>query len=244
MAMAHQTTTASGDAPVMLDAAGMPQPQAWWFDPASPQLSATPVQSGGRGSAWFVRGPFGDGVLRHYRRGGVMAKLSRDHYLWGGEARVRSVAELRLLETLQSRGLPVPAPIASAYWRDGAAYRAAIIVATIADAHTLASTIASGKDDAPSWHAAGAMIARFHVAGLEHGDLNAHNILFDAAGTPWLIDFDKSHLHASLDRRKREANLLRLERSIHKVGGGQSQAYLQRVVAAMREGYRSGMESA
>ncbi|PNS08282.1 Lipopolysaccharide kinase Kdo/WaaP [Lysobacter silvestris] len=223
----------------MLGATAMPQPQAWWFDPASPQLSATPVQSGGRGSAWFVHGPFGDGVLRHYRRGGAMAKLSRDRYLWGGEARVRSVAEFRLLEALQSRGLPAPAPIAAAYWRAGAWYRAAIIVAKIADARTLASTIVAGMGDEPGWHAAGAMIARFHAAGLEHGDLNAHNILFDGNDKPWLIDFDKSHLHATLDRRKAEANLARLERSIRKVGGGQSQAYLQRVIAALRAGYRT-----
>jgi len=228
----------------MLGATAMPQPQAWWFDPASPQLSAAPVQSGGRGSAWFVQGPFGDGVLRHYRRGGAMAKLSRDRYLWGGEARVRSVAELRLLEALHSRGLPVPAPVAAAYWHDGVMYRAAIIVAKIADARTLASTIVAGMDDESGWQAAGAMIARFHAAGLEHGDLNAHNILFDANDAPWLIDFDKSHLHARLDRRKAEASMARLERSIRKVGGGQSQAYLQRVIAALRAGYRSHKESA
>ncbi len=222
----------------MLGAFGLAQPEKWWFDPASSELAAQPVQSGGRGSAWFVRGPFGDGVLRHYRRGGAMARLSQDRYLWGGEARVRSVAELRLLEALQARGLPVPAPIAAAWWRDGATYRAAIVIARIPDTRTMASELSSGVDNESGWRDAGAMIARFHDAGLEHGDLNAHNILFDAIGRSWLIDFDKSHLRAKLDRRRAEANLSRLERSIRKVGAGQASTYLQRVIDALRAGYR------
>ncbi|MBS0218663.1 MAG: 3-deoxy-D-manno-octulosonic acid kinase [Proteobacteria bacterium] len=237
--MAHQTTTAAGDAPAMLGAIGMPQPQAWWFDPASADLAAQPVQSGGRGSAWFVHGPFGDGVLRHYRRGGAMARLSQDRYLWGGEERVRSVAELRLLDALQVRGLPVPAPIAAAWWRDGATYRAAILIARIPDAHTFASEIAAGTGNESGWHDAGAMIARFHAAGLEHGDLNAHNILFDAACKSWLIDFDKSRLHAKPDRRSSEDNMARLERSIRKVGAGQSPMYVQHVIDTLHAGYRA-----
>lgn len=244
MAMAHQATTTAGDVPAMLGSLGMQQPQAWWFDPASAELAAQPVQSGGRGSAWFVHGAFGDGVLRHYRRGGAMAKLSQDRYLWGGEQRVRSVAELHLLEALQARGLPVPAPIAAAWWRDGATYRAAIIIAKIPEAHTLASELSAGVENEAAWRDAGAMIARFHGVGLEHGDLNAHNILFDAAGNSWLIDFDKSHLHAKLDRRRADANLSRLERSIRKVGAGQPPAYLQRVIDTLRTGYRPHGESA
>lgn len=223
----------------MLGAIGMPQPQAWWFDPASTDLAAQPVQSGGRGSAWFVHGPFGDGVLRHYRRGGAMARLSQDRYLWGGEERVRSVAELRLLDALQARGLPVPAPIAAAWWRDGATYRAAILITKIPDAHTFASEIAAGRGNESGWRDAGAMIARFHAAGLEHGDLNAHNILFDAAPKSWLIDFDKSRLHAKPDRRRAEDNMARLERSIRKVGAGQFPAYVQHVIDTLRAGYRA-----
>ena len=241
--MTHQTTTAAGDAPAMLGAMSVPQPQAWWFDPASTELAAQPVQSGGRGSAWFVHGPFGDGVLRHYRRGGVMARLSQDRYLWGGEARVRSVAEFHLLEALLALGLPVPAPIAAAWWRDGATYRAGIIIAKITDAHTMASEITAGTENENGWRDAGAMIARFHAAGLEHGDLNTYNILFDAACKPWLIDFDKSHLHVQLDRRRADANLSRLERSVRKVGAAQSSAYLQRVIDTLHAGYRAQGES-
>src|SRR5687768_10534560 len=36
-------------------------------------------------------------VLRHYRRGGLIAKLSQDGYLWTGASRTRSFKEWRLL---------------------------------------------------------------------------------------------------------------------------------------------------
>ena len=36
-------------------------------------------------------------VLRHYRRGGFIARISQDRYWWSGEDRVRSFAEWRLL---------------------------------------------------------------------------------------------------------------------------------------------------
>src|SRR5688500_17177149 len=66
-------------------------------------------------------------VLRHYRRGGLMAKLSQDSYLWTGSNRTRSFAEWRLLAELRRRGLPVPAPIAAYYSRGLLTYRADLI---------------------------------------------------------------------------------------------------------------------
>jgi 3-deoxy-D-manno-octulosonic acid kinase len=57
----------------------------------------------GRGAAWFVA-ESGRWVLRHYRRGGWVSRWSTDRYLWGGESRVRSFAEWRLLAFLNSRG--------------------------------------------------------------------------------------------------------------------------------------------
>ena len=51
---------------------------------------ARPVDSGGRGGAWFVDAPFGPSLLRLYLRGGWAAKLSRDQYLWHGASRTRS----------------------------------------------------------------------------------------------------------------------------------------------------------
>ncbi len=58
--------------------------------------------SAGRGAAWFVDCGPRQWVLRHYRRGGFMARIAHDQYLWGGEGRVRAFAEYRILERLTS----------------------------------------------------------------------------------------------------------------------------------------------
>ena len=73
--------------------------------------------SGGRGATWFLESGPRRWVLRHYRRGGFVARLSQDRYLWAGEERVRSFAEYRLLADLAERGLPVPRPVAARYQR-------------------------------------------------------------------------------------------------------------------------------
>ena len=73
----------------------------------------------GRGTTWFIRSGDSSFVLRHYRRGGLMAKLSKDAYLWRGEAETRSFAEWYLTYHLHRAGLPVPAPIAARYRRRG-----------------------------------------------------------------------------------------------------------------------------
>src|SRR5579872_1859411 len=64
----------------------------------------------GRGSAWFIGPAPHRLVLRHYRRGGFIANISRDRYVWAGEERVRSFAEWRLLSYLTQRNLHVARP--------------------------------------------------------------------------------------------------------------------------------------
>jgi hypothetical protein len=48
-----------------------------------------------------------------------------------------------------------------------------------------------------------------------HADLTAHNILLDAAGVPYLLDFDRGRLRAP--GRWRVGNLARLQRSLRKI---------------------------
>ena len=206
---------ARGTGAIVFDPARVGQASAAMLDPGHWGAAAAPVSEGGRGAAWFVHGGFGEAVLRHYRRGGLAAKFSRASYVWQGEDRVRSVAEFRLLSHLRAAGLPVPTPLLAGYWRRGPVYSAAILVERITGARTLASWLSRAPDDAP-WEALGAVIARMHAAGVEHADLNAHNLLVDASGAPWLIDFDRGRQHAR-PGAWRQQNLDRLARSLAKL---------------------------
>jgi 3-deoxy-D-manno-octulosonic acid kinase len=206
-----------------------------WFDPLKWGERARPVDSGGRGGAWFIDAPSSQCVLRHYRRGGLAARVSRDQYLWHGPDRTRSFAEFRLTRALLGRGLPVPQPVAASYVRDGMFYRAAILIERLAGVSTLADLVHRGEAGLP-WDSTGRLIARFHRAGLDHADLNAHNILFDGSGKGWLIDFDRSQLRIPATHW-RERNLARLRRSLLKLRGPRSIEQVGYDFAVLRRAY-------
>ena len=86
------------------------------------------------------------------------------------------------------------------------------------------------------WEAVGQLVARFHRAGLEHADLNAHNLLFDGQGRGWMIDFDRSRLRIPASGW-REANLLRLQRSLRKQRGGRALGEVDAAFAQLRAAY-------
>jgi len=195
-----------------------------WFDAHQP--GASPVGEGGRQAAWFVDGPHGPAVLRHYRRGGLRARLGRESYLWLGAARVRSFAETRVLAHLRQAGLFVPEPLGAAYWRSGLAYRNAILVARIPGAQALASQL-----DQASPRAVAKAIAAMHAAGVWHADLNAFNILFDDEDRVWLIDFDRARI-GPVSPAQRRSNLLRLRRSLVKVCGERGARWWEQLEAA------------
>jgi 3-deoxy-D-manno-octulosonic acid kinase len=191
---------------------------------------------GGRGSAWFIASGARQWVLRHFRRGGFIARLSQDGYVWTGEEGVRAFAEWRLLELLARRGLPVPRPVAARYQRTGLRYRCDLITQRIVDAEPLSAALARDALPQPLWRAVGATVARLHGAGVDHADLNAHNILLGVKDAPLgvrdgalgakdvavgvkdavsVIDFDRGRLRAQGAWRAR--NLRRLRRSLAKI---------------------------
>lgn len=193
-------------------------PDESWFDRANwSSLGRLDAQSAGRGEVAFVETPVGACVLRHYHRGGWVARMSADRYFWIGATRTRAFREFRLLEELANLGLPVPAPIAARYVRDGLHYRADLLTRRIEDAKTLAARLAHASLDPVLAHQIGLVVARMHAADVWHADLNAHNILIDGKGIVWLIDFDRGR------RRKpklawQQANIARLRRSLDKLG--------------------------
>ena len=218
---------------ILFDRTQVRQPDPLWFDSSHWGEAAQAVGEGGRGGAWFIDFGEGGAFLRHYLRGGLVAKLSRDAHLWRGIGHVRSFAEFRLLRVLRDKKLPVPLPFAAWYRREGLHYRAAILMQRLPDVASLAALAA--KQQAP-WAAAGELVARFHRAGLDHADLNAHNILFDGDGHGWLIDFDRGRLRIPATAW-REQNLARLRRSLLKLRGERSADDVGLAGAHLRRAY-------
>jgi 3-deoxy-D-manno-octulosonic acid kinase len=171
--------------------------------------------SGGRGAALRVGTPAGPAVLRHYRRGGLVARFNRDRYLWQGEAATRPFREFALLQSMIAAGLPAPVPLAARYRRAGLWYRGDLLTLAIEGARTLAEALR----EAPSsidWTLVGRTIGRFHALGFPHPDLNAHNILL-GDGACHLVDFDRGAPAAPAPAWM-DANLARLRRSLDKLG--------------------------
>lgn len=229
---------------ILFDATAAPQVDADWFAPDYwRERGALRMQAGGRGGVQIIKTPAGEGVLRHYRRGGMVAKLLGDRYLWRGADATRCFAEFRLLAEIARLGLPGPAPLAARYTRHGLHYRADLITRRLLEVQTLAQCLAAGRLDAALAGAVGELVARFHRAGIWHADLNAHNVLVGQAGL-YLIDFDRGCLRAP-GEGWRMANLARLRRSLLKLGAAAQgeaafdQQLWQPLLAAYEKGLRT-----
>ena len=234
----HEQLRQDAEGAILFDATVSPQVDGDWFDPEYwRHRDALSIQAGGRGGVAVIATPAGECVLRHYRRGGMVAALMGDRYLWAGADRTRSFAEFRLLQAMARLELPAPTVVAARYQRVGLHYRADLITRRIADTQTLAECLASNRLDAELAQEVGALVARFHRAGVWHADLNAHNVLV-AQAELYLIDFDRGRLRAP-GQGWRLANLQRLRRSLFKLGAaaqGES-AFEQTIWTPLMYGY-------
>ena len=224
-----------GSGAILFDRERLRQADLGLFVPESWGERARPVGDGGRGGAWFIEAPFGPCVLRRYLRGGLAARVSRESYLWHGADRTRSFAEFRLMRSLLAQGLPVPRPLAAIYLRRGLGYRAALLMERLEGVRSLSEHAQVAGRGAP-WEATGRLIARFHRVGLDHADLNAHNILFDAAGQGWLIDFDRGVIRIPATGW-RQRNMDRLLRSLLKLRGQRSRDEVERDYERLHRAY-------
>ena len=111
-----------------------------------------------------------------------------------------------------------PKPVAARYSRAGLCYRCDLITLRIVGAEPLSVVLARGVLAESLWRAVGACVARLHGAGVDHADLNAHNILLDSQGVVSVIDFDRGRLRVRGAWSSR--NLRRLRRSLAKITRG------------------------
>lgn len=168
----------------------------------------------GRGTTWFVQLDSMQGALRHYRRGGLFGKLVEDNYWFSGWDKTRSAAEFSLLLSLREAGVNVPKPIAARAVKSGLTYQADLLSERIPQARDLVSILQEKPLPAEIYQRIGLEIRKMHDAGVNHTDLNTHNILLDQQDKVWIIDFDKCQKQEG-DSWKQD-NWVRLKRSFIK----------------------------
>ena len=201
---------------MLYDASRVSNLTAEWFTPRYWESRGVLERTAsGRGAAYFFSADGKRYVLRHYRRGGLAARLSADHYAFLGEDNTRPFAEWQMTYSLHRAGLPVPAPIAARYQRaGGVTYTGDLITERLPIVGSLAECLRTGALSILTWISIGRCIRRFHDLGVCHADLNTHNILLSEEQV-YLIDFDRSQLRGT--GLWRDANLVRLRRSLEKV---------------------------
>lgn len=201
---------------IIYDAQLAGQISAQWFDPEYWRARAEVQAVGaGRGQAWFIQNAEQSYVLRHYRRGGLAAKITPDRYLWTGLRKTRAWREYQLLVTIQGLGLPSPRPLAAQVVRQGRFYSADLLTQRIPDSQPLSRILAERPLNDTLWRNIGKCIRAFHDHDIYHADLNAHNILLDNKDHVYLIDFDKSSVDQ--DSSWQQRTLQRLQRSLIKL---------------------------
>jgi 3-deoxy-D-manno-octulosonic acid kinase len=216
MIEAQVQSTMSGA--ILFDAQRFTRAEESWFEPAHWRVGDGSAQrAAGRGTVTYFEAPFGACVLRHYRRGGLVAHINADSYLWTGRSRTRGFREFHLLARLHDAGLRVPAPVLARYVRNGMHYRADLVTQLIPGARTLAERLVASDLDAVLAACVGRTLAGFHAHGAWHADLNAHNLLTDGSGEVWLLDFDRGRIRKPA-MAWQQANLERLQRSFLKLG--------------------------
>jgi len=214
---------------------------------AHPQLR----EMAGRGRVFSVpapaRGPDDRErwVVRHYLRGGAVARFLKDRYVAVG--RPRPMVEACASREARSRGVATPAAVAGAVYFAGAFYRADLVTEEVPDAADLARVV-FGPHPAPveeeaALRASGRLVRKLERAGLLHPDLNAKNILLRgdrASPRAHLVDLDRCCARTLGIPAPAFPMRRRLERSLRKFEVRTGRRLSAEAWAALRNGYEGG----
>jgi len=233
------TIKTDGSRTVLFDSTLVDDAVNEWFEPRYwRERHCVRGVASGRGSAVFVESHGQTWVLRHYHRGGFMARFVDDRYVWTGYEATRAFREWRLLAELYASGLPVPRPIAARVWRHGFAYTADILTLYIENTRSVDAMLHAGESLDSVWPVIGNVLRRFHEHGVHHSDLNVRNILVDSQERVFLVDFDKGSLRSRGPWMK--GNLDRLQRSLRKTALETGVPYDPEVWRSIEQGYERG----
>ena len=193
------------------------------FDYAATRPGA--VELAGRGVAWHIAAPGSQAgarwVVRHYRRGGLVARVLHDRYLDSGPR--RPVRELIASARARERGVATPEVVAAVAYPVGGWYRADIATLYLPDSRDLAARLFDDDDverRRDAMRLAGALMRHAHDAGVVHNDLNLKNILIAGGGADaraWLLDLDRAVvMRDAAAKFERDLMLRRFGRSLRK----------------------------
>lgn len=209
-----------------------------WVSEHGTLIAAAAAQPGsrrlrGRGEVVLVpRGPV-DGeagwVVRHYHRGGAVARALGDRYPRIGAP--RPFRELAVLEALRARSIPTSPPVGAAVYPSALCYRGDLVTEWVTGSSDLGRVLFGAEQlDSPAggpirgepgdaMEAAGRLVRRLHDEGVSHPDLNLKNILIVDGATgahAAVIDLDRAVLRDRLTDRARRRMLKRFGRSLRK----------------------------
>lgn len=220
----------------------------------------------GRGVVRVAPSPVAPGecwVVRHYRRGGAVARLLGDRYL--RLAKPRPFAEYRMGRALEVLGVPTPRHVGAAWYAAGPFYRGDLVTVHVPDSRDLAAVLfpdrslepgelrphgvedrrESGSlslDPLAAMEATGSLLRRLHDEGVAHPDLNVKNVLLagSEAAPPraLVLDLDRARIRRPLSTASRRRMLQRFWRSVRKW----EEATGRQVDAALRDAFRTGYD--
>lgn len=171
----------------------------------------------GRATVYFFNLSNKSVVLRHYKRGGLMAKLSDDKFIFSSLEKTRCYEELNILAHLRKAKVNVPRAIAGKVYRKGLFYTADIISEVIPNTVELHELLQTQVVRCETWQAIGLEIKKMHDAQVFHGDINVKNVLLEAVDGAYkvhLLDFDKCEIRSN--HHWKMNNLARFQRSLLK----------------------------
>lgn len=201
------------------------------YDVAATAPGAQPVA--GRATAYVLRAETQPWLIRHYFRGGSIARVLHDRYFAVGD---RARHELSVSTAARAAGIPTPEVVAGVTYRAGLFSRYDIAFEYLEGARDLAAVLFGGGTPADAdVIKATTLINIMMERGLVHADLNLKNVLI-ASQRAYIIDLDRCRLAARV--RRREADRMR-DRFIHSLDKWQKRTHIR-----INEDHRSALEDA
>lgn len=162
-------------------------------------------------------------ILRRYQHGGLFGGITRNLYLGPS----RALDELHVTARAEASGAPVPHVLCLALWPAAGPFWSALIGTREERGARDLCDVLLALDDPQARRAllreVGAAVRKLHDAGVDHRDLQLHNILTVDEGEKRrivVVDLDRAvyHPRGALAPRLRARNLGRLTRSAVKAG--------------------------